>query len=105
MIEKRLMKRFRLRLPASAFIRDDGDQPPMDFLTSNISGGGAFFHTDEPLPLGAEVNLELILPLDDPGKGKRKGSLIKVSGKVIRIGDKGMAITFDENYKILPLQK
>ena len=57
------------------------------------------------MPLGTKVKIEVTLPLDDERKEKKKGSLIKVSGKVIRINEKGMAITFDENYKILPLKK
>ncbi len=106
MIEQRMMKRFRLELPASVSVQgEDGDQATIDFLTTDISGSGAFFQTDYPLPIASKVNIELILPLDDTKKTERKGSLIKVSGKVIRTNEGGMAICFNANYKILPLER
>ena len=106
MIEQRMMKRFRLELPASVSVQgEDGDQATIDFLTTDISGSGAFFQTDYPLPIASKVNIELILPLDDTKKTERRGSLIKVSGKVIRTNQRGMAICFNANYKILPLER
>ncbi len=106
MIEKRMMKRFRLELPASVSVQgEDGDQATIDFQTTDISGRGAFFPTDDPLPIACKVNIELILPLDDIKNTERNGSLIKVSGMVIRTNQKGMAICFDANYKILPLER
>jgi hypothetical protein len=105
MIEKRMMKRFTLELPASISVRaEDGEKPPIDLLTNDVSGSGAFFVTGYPLPVGTEVNIDLVLPLGNQGALERKGSLIKVSGRVVRNHKGGMAICFDGHYKILPLQ-
>ena len=88
----------------------------MEFLTANISAGGAFVETDTPLPLASKVRLEFLLSLEDlqtlkfilsletlkSWKGKRVW--ICASGIVARHEAGGMGIMFDENYQISPME-
>ncbi len=101
---KRKLERLPLELPARIFV--GGERQEADFLdavTSDISAGGAFFHTDTPLPVGTEMYVDLILPLDELKKIKGKKASIKVKGAVVRTGVGGMAISFDKKYRISPM--
>ena len=101
---KRKMERFSLELPAKISVVGEKDEPAsLDAITSDISAGGAFFHTDQPLPVGTEMQVDLVLSLDELKKIEGKRASIKVKGAVIRIEGKGMAISFDKKYQISPL--
>jgi hypothetical protein len=105
--ERRQLGRFRLQIPAKIEVIDsDLEKEERDLKTSNISSGGAFFHTKQPLPEGTPVKIDLILPLDQLKrlKNDHKQAYIKVTGKVLRSESKGMAISFDTNYVIRPLR-
>ena len=100
---QRKMERFSLELPAQMSVAGAGDSPDFTAVTSDVSAGGAFFHTDKPLPIGTRMNVDLILPLDELKQLEGKRASIKVKGAVVRIGSKGMAISFDGKYHISPL--
>ena len=109
-IEKRRLERFSLKLPARLFVVDENqDKETIDLVTSDICSGGAFVETHQRLPVGTEVKIDLILPLDELKKEleKLKGrkTLIKVSGAVIRSNERGLAICFDERFRILPIRE
>jgi len=95
MVEKRRLERFEL-------INERHDERMIHLLTTNICSGGAYFHTNQPLPEGTKVKLDLVLPLDKLRKLKKehKKALIKVTGKVLRTESEGMAICFDRDYRI-----
>lgn len=103
--ERRNLGRFRLEIPAKIEVIDSGlKKETHDLLTSNISSGGAFFHTTHPLPEGTPVKIDIILPLDKLKqlKDDQKQACIKVTGRVLRTESTGMAIGFDKNYTIQP---
>jgi len=103
-IEKRKMERFSLKLPALLSLTDENEkQRAFKFMISNICAGGAFFKTDHPLSVGTDVKMDLILPLVKFKKFGRKRSRVDVSGSVIRTNHQGMAVCFDNNFKISPL--
>lgn len=114
--ERRLHERFSMRIQAKMTAETlSGKTPMMEFLTANISAGGAFIETDHPLPLVSKVRLEFLLSLEDlqalkfilslktlkAWKGKRVW--ISASGIVTRSVPGGMGIMFDENYQISPM--
>ena len=102
-IERRSMERFDLELPALLSLTDkSGNQRAFELKTSNICSGGAFFKTDKPFPLGTDVKMDLILPLEKFQTGKANQSHIDVSGVVVRTTDQGMAVCFDKRYRIEP---
>ncbi len=103
--ERRNLGRFRLEIPAKIeVINSDLKRETHDLQTSNISSGGAFFHTTQPLPEGTPVKIDIILPLDKLKqlKDDQKQAYIKVTGRVLRTESMGMAIGFDKNYTIRP---
>jgi len=108
--EKRGLKRFDLEIPARIKVTTaEREGEALDLLTSDISSGGAFFHTSQPLVEGTDVKLHLILPISrlwkslDEGEGEYQHAYIKISGKVLRTESRGMAIVFNEDYEISPL--
>ena len=102
-IEKREMERFALNLPALLSMNDgSGNSKVAEFMISNICSGGAFFKTDEPLSVGTDVKMDLILSLEKFNHGKANRSRIHVSGFVIRTDSRGMAVCFDKKYNISP---
>jgi len=108
MKDKRRLERFDLKMPATIqSMTSDQEKRLLDLLTSNISSGGAFFHTTQPLPEGARVNIDLVLPLDNLKKLKDdcKQAYIKVTGRVLRCESEGMAILFDKDYQLVASSK
>jgi len=103
MKDKRILERFDLGLPATIeLLTSAQEKSPLNLLTTNVCSGGAYFHTDQPLPHGTRVKIDLVLPLDKLKKLKDecKVAYIKVTGTVLRSESEGMAIFFDEEYHI-----
>jgi hypothetical protein len=102
----RRLERFTLKLPASIEIvseSEEHDKEILNLLTTNICSGGAFFHTDRPLPEGTSVKIDLVLAIDELKKLEGKQAFIKVNGEVIRAESDGMAICFGSDYTIKSL--
>ena len=81
----------------------DRKEQVFESTTQDISSGGAFIKTTQPLAVDSEVEMDIVLPLEKLRKMKGKKVRIKVSGLVVRSGDTGMSICFDEQYEITPI--
>lgn len=105
MKEKRKLERFDFEVPARIEGSSGQGDEICDLSTSNICAGGAFFRTTDPLPKGTKVKMNLVLPLDRIQElvGHDRVS-VRVEGTVLRSGSTGMAVSFNEDYQILPLQ-
>lgn len=114
--ERREQKRYPLRIQSKMTAATlSGQTPMLEFTTANISAGGAFVETDNPLPLVSKVHLEFLISLEEltalkfvlsqeslkNWKGQRVW--VRASGIVIRHEPTGMAIMFDDNYQIHPM--
>lgn len=103
-IESRKMERFDLKLDTRLFLDSLPKKQLVRNLQSNdVSSGGAFFETDEPLGVGTPLKMEMVLPVTELKKHQSKGAIIKVSGAVVRVTSQGMAVIFDEEYQILKM--
>lgn len=103
--EKRRKERVPLVLQASLSVDSESDTiSPLNCLTNNICASGAFFHTNMPMPVGTEMDIDLVLPLDELKKLEGKSTKVKVSGMVVRTEEKGMAINF-KGLKVLSVDK
>lgn len=91
------MERFSLNLPSLLWTGNGHKEHKIETQTENVCAGGAFFKAEQTLPVGTDVKIDMLIPLD------RLKSLIKVSGTVIRVDKTGMAIRFDKDYQILSL--
>ena len=86
-----------------------GMTPKIEFLTANISSGGAFITTSNPcleffLSLEDLKTLKFVLSKESLQEWKGERAWISATGIVIRHEPAGMAIIFDENYQICPMQ-
>ena len=105
-IEKRKLERFNLEIPATVSINTAGAQKKLDMVTKDVCSGGAYFRTEQSLPVGTEMQINLVLPLE---KFKRlpdhcEKVLVNLSGKVLRMEPEGIGVCFDEAYDIRPLR-
>ena len=105
---KRRVERFDLEIPAKVKVSVSAEvEEVSEVLTNDISSGGAFFHTDQPLPEGTVVEIDLILPLSKLTKslkGSEQYTRIKVNGQVLRSESTGMAVSFHDDYQISPFE-
>ena len=106
-MERRGVERFDLEIPAKIQVEAaEMDPEGFDLLTENISSGGAYFRTSQPLPEGTELKIELILRLDrlQAFRGDISHVHVELKGKVVRCEDAGMSVCFDPKYRIRPWQ-
>ena len=106
--EKRKFERFELSVTARISIEGPEDSQGgkiLELISRDICAGGAFFRTDQPLPEGTKVKIDLVLPLEHLKQiiNHSDKVFIKITGTVLRSESSGMAICFDPNYKIQPL--
>ncbi|HEA69510.1 MAG TPA: PilZ domain-containing protein [Desulfobacterales bacterium] len=102
--EKRKLERFKLQLLSHITVRGKGkDIKTIKLLTQDVSSGGAFFKTPDPLSVGTRVDLDLVIKIDRLKNIAGNSALVNLTGTIIRTHEEGMAICFDENFQISPL--
>jgi len=116
--EKRIQQRFTLNLQAKMTYSFDNssDGKYISTVAANISCGGAFLETDQPLPMASRVTVEFLLAIDDLKRLKVVASVdilrklakdqqvwVQATGVVIRREPNGVAVIFDQNYQLSPM--
>ena len=107
MEERRRLERFELNAPARVIVQTEGGaKEELDLTTKDVSSGGAFLFSSQPVSEGASVKMELLISLSMLRElaGEKKAAKIKVKGRVIRVDAEGIAIRFDSTYKITALE-
>jgi PilZ domain-containing protein len=104
--EKRKLERFNLEIPATASIAVAGAEPEkLDLKTRDVCSGGAYFKTEQSPPIGTEMQIRLVLPMEKfralPVDCEKV--VVNLSGKVLRIGPDGIGVCFDTNFDIRPV--
>lgn len=115
--ERREHERFSLRLQTKIMAESGtGVTPLLEFVTADISAGGAFIRTSRSLPMASRVRLEFFLSLEELARLRfivAKESLkvwrgerawVTATGVVIRVDKDGVAIIFDQNYQVTPIR-
>ena len=105
-MEKRKLERFNLEITAKAcIIADGGMEEKLDLVTRDVCSNGAYFRTEHPLPIGTEMEINLVLPLDKLKalQANCVKAMVRVPGKVLRIESDGVGVGFDQTYDIRPL--
>jgi hypothetical protein len=115
--EQRLSERFSMHLPVRISTQGNGGKEVLfESITANISSGGVFISTTEPLPVASKVYLEFlidfeklkklrfILSLDSLRYYQGKPVWVNVSGVVIRHEEDGMAVIYDDDYQLSPIR-
>lgn len=106
MQHRRKLERFSLKAPAKIISIDSKrKKSAFDLETSDICAGGAFFHTSCSMPAGTQVEVVVALPLDklEILKDSSKQVHLRISGKVVRTEAEGIAVCFDQDYRISQL--
>jgi hypothetical protein len=87
--ERRMMRRFDMRLPAvvrlnPAAVHPDEDQDPNEFHTEtqNVSARGVFFYLDKPIPAGTPCEVTLTFP---PHITLTDAVRVRFTARVIRV--------------------
>ena len=107
-MEKRKLERFNLEITATVSITvAGGAEEKLDMETRDVCSGGAYFRTKQSFPIGTEMQINLVLPLEKfkmlPDHCEKV--LVNLSGKVLRIETDGIGVCFDETYDIRPVQR
>jgi hypothetical protein len=93
--DRRGIGRFNLRL--RSLIKELREREKiLELYTRDVSSDGAFFYTNDPLPVDTDLSMTLFLPAGPTPKGK-----ISVDGKVIRTEQDGMAVRFNPDYTLV----
>lgn len=110
--ERRRLERFELHAFAAIEARVPGREAQVFYLqTRDISSGGAYFRGEALLPQGTRTRLLIHLPLpkvatqEAQGAQGAQGAQIKISGTVLRSDLRGMAISFDRKFQLIPAGK
>lgn len=103
-IEMRRMKRFDLEIPAFMRVANGQEDESMELTTSDVCSGGALFHTRQSMPVGTEVEVDLLLPVRQLDKIDTGKVILEIAGSVIRADEKSMAVRFGKKYKIIPFK-
>jgi c-di-GMP-binding flagellar brake protein YcgR len=102
MEERRRLERFELSTPARVQLESGKGKAEYNLTTRDVSSGGAFLYSPQPLPEGAKVKMEFLISLETLQKlaGENGTAQVRVKGKVIRSDSNGVAIRFENGYKI-----
>lgn len=102
--ERRMMRRFDMRLPAIVRLGPENDQQSeFHTETQNVSARGVFFYLDKPVPAGTRCEVTLTFPphitLTDAVRVRFTARVIRVESPLpsLRIGTAAMI----EDYEFL----
>jgi len=87
-------KRFRQRIPLRLAATIESKDRNVKVLTRDISSIGAYFDSENNIPVGSEVDLEVYLPVEELKELKSGSAKMKVSGTVVRVEEGGVAVLF-----------
>jgi hypothetical protein len=103
MEDRRKLERFELRFPALVVVESqNGEEVVRDLTTKDVSADGAYLLSSSLLPEGALVRMEFMLAMNSISKSAKENgrARVRVTGRVIRVDDNGIAIRFGNRYKI-----
>jgi hypothetical protein len=102
MEDRRQMRRFTLRLPCLIYDWDDvRDELLFEAWTVNISTGGALVKTDQRLPVGMPVQVNLLIRRNGTDEVVDTGGCVSLNGRVVRVDEAGLGVAFSEEYRIM----
>ncbi|MEA3546674.1 MAG: PilZ domain-containing protein [Thermodesulfobacteriota bacterium] len=104
--DKRALHRLSMDLICRVMVADkDGNDVIVELEAVNISGRGVFCKTDRPLPVDTPVVINMVFSLDDFENMEGKRAEFNASGRVLRVSDEGMAISFDDEFEFCPAEE
>ena len=115
--EQRSGERFSLETDVKITYQHQQNSEQVETVSANISNGGAFLRTRQPFPLAAKLRVEFLLDMEDLKKlrfilsvkglkefSQRPRVWVVTTGVVIRQEESGVAMVFNDNYTVTPIQ-
>lgn len=100
--ERRKYERFSLNLPTRIDLKTPGqEQETFEFMTNDISAGGASFLTEKKIYEGTRVKLHIVVSTDWLENLTGAQAHLEVAGTVVRSSPMGVAIRFDGEHRFL----
>ncbi|MCK5916665.1 MAG: PilZ domain-containing protein [Deltaproteobacteria bacterium] len=98
MMERRVVTRYNLQVPAQVeIVPDSGEIKTFEWKTRNVSSSGAFLLTGgELLDTGTNLKVNLFL-----NSFSGAGSWVSMNGKVVRSESEGVGVCFDGQYQFV----
>ena len=103
MNERRSNRRYNLQLTCAISTSSPDAQAPCELVTDNISSGGAYLYTTSPYPVGTRLKIQIMIRRSSHSDLGFTGACINVWGEVLRIDTAGMAVEFDDQYRIFQI--
>ncbi len=101
--DKRKYERFPLRLRGKVAANESGNGDPIDVVTTDVSSGGAFFHTTKPLAIGSRVKLTIFVASKTLNALTGTKGSMRAAGTVVRSSIEGMAVCFSQEPELIPV--
>lgn len=100
--DKRELERFSLEIPGFVQAANGQLGEPIEVVTKDVCAGGALFHSKELMDVGTPVDVELVIPIQELKHLEGDKVLVRVAGAIVRAERNGIAVRFDQNYKMTP---
>jgi hypothetical protein len=101
LIEKRKMQRFAVAIRSTVWPQNIGKAgAPLSLVSRDVSAAGAFFLTSTPLDVGTPVRVVMLLALGEGDQQAAANAQVTISGTIVRVEEKGMAVRFAKRYKM-----
>ena len=97
--EQRNAIRYRLEMPAELKVRDSREDAEIIFNlnTGDISSSGACMVGSAAVEIGTEMEVNLEIPLEKLRNVTSRVAKVMLSGVVVRVSEKGMALSFRDS--------
>ena len=92
--EKDRRKFERVEVDTQAVVEFEGQDVWLKLNLRDISDGGAFIETSQPLREGESLKVEVEIPSEAISELKKADPTLKGSGKIIRTESGGIAVSF-----------
>ena len=95
MVERRFLERFKMAI-RTKLKPEDRALNEVDLLTRDVSSGGVFLETTNPLPVGTRIKILMYLPYHTLRCVNFDNAKATVYGIIIRHQRGGMAVEFEK---------
>jgi len=99
-IEKRVSERHGFEMPAEIRLKDESADAEvyLNLKTRDISSSGAFLEGPAAVEVGTEMKISLEIPLEKLRNVNSRIAQVTLNGAVVRVSDRGFALSFDDKH-------
>ncbi len=100
-VTKRVRERFDVVTKCLIHVNDDNSSYGSKIChTTNISASGALLEAEDVLPVGAQIELNIVSLLNEKSGNNAEDDMIEITGTVLRTDESGIAVCFDNEYDV-----